>query len=310
MHHGLWLIALQAFHNLDSLTISSGFYFRPDSSPKDPYREHCINAHSQIGELVGMEEFKCLLLAAGESGRKLKTLRAGLLHWVTFANLDGPRLDSLLVPLEHLTKLCLVISTGTEDDLDSVGNEAEECANALSEGGLARFIKRLPNLHTLWVEFDFYDWENFCFGADSADILAPDGRWPYLRVLGLQCIAFDPEHMEAFFEKHRETLEYLSFADISIPTTLSSFFSKMRDTLNLQEFDAFGHIYGFLEEDDHSTEEGWCMKTRDEDSVVRDALKAFLIDGGEYPLTCERVMELEPQDEPNVYELFKEGEIP
>jgi hypothetical protein len=303
----VWLGAIQAFHNLDSLIISSGFYFRTDTFPKDPYRAYCINAHRHIGDFVGTEEFNFLLLFTGFAGRKLNTLRAGLLHWSAFADLNGPHLEKLLISLEHLTILSLVISTGEDEDSDDAGFEAEECAIALSKGGLARFIRGLPNLYSLSVSLDCHDEENFCFGADSEDILDANGYWPHLRELELSCIEVDPEHMIAFFEKHCGTLKDLCLSQISFPASLHLFFSKMRDILSLQTFHAFGNLWEINDDDDILIDKVWYLRWPEQKSLVRDALKAFLIDGGEYPLTWELVRELEAKDDPDIYELIKQG---
>ena len=203
----MWTSVIHDLPNLDSITISSGRYFHSNSFPKSPFRRHCINDCTPMGDCVGVEEFKLLLVSAGFAKRRLSTLRAGLLHWSAFAGLNGHRLKRFVAPLEHLSTLDLVVTTGEDELSDRVGTKAEECFWQLSEGGLARFIARLPNLHCLSVEFDHYDEEDFWFGADSEAILGADGHWPHLRELKLSCLELEPEHMVAFFKKHRESLQ-------------------------------------------------------------------------------------------------------
>jgi hypothetical protein len=41
--------------------------------------------------------------------------------------------------------------------------------------------------------------------------------------------------------------------------------------------------------------------------MVRSALQSFIIDGGECPLTLEHVRELRTKDDPDIYELMKQG---
>jgi hypothetical protein len=262
-----------------------------------------------MGDRVGVEEFELLLLSAGFVKRRLSTLRAGLLHWSVFSDLNGTRLKRFVAPLEHLTTLSLVITTGEDEDSDQVATEVEECYWHLLEGGLARFIEGLPNLHCLSVEFDFYDEESFMFGADSGFILGPDGHWPHLRTLHLSCMVLEPEHMMAFFKKHQESLKDLSFTNVSLSGSPHSFLSGMHDILSLQTFQVFGQLWATYDDEiaDDEIEELWFLRWPEQKSLVRNAIETFVIDGGEYPLTMDRVNQLEAQDEPDIYQLIREG---
>jgi hypothetical protein len=293
---GLWLMAIQAAHNLDSLVISSDFHFRSDPFPKSPYRVHCINDSRQLEGPVGKGEFNVLMLCAGIAGRQLTSLQAGVIHWSLFEDLDGQYLDTLLIPLENLTTLELIITTGTEDDSDRVGFEAEECAAALSEGGLARFIKRLSKLHKLSVGFDFHDEDSFCFGASSEAILDPHGYWPHLYEIELSCISVDADHMSAFFKKHSATLKDLRFSKISLESSLQPFFSEIRNVLSLRNFDVYGQLWGLIEDGSGELDVEWSLRWPEQKCIERDALRSFVLDKGEYPLTWDRLEELEAKD--------------
>jgi hypothetical protein len=313
LNEGVWTYVIEALHNLDTITISSGFHFRSKSFPKSPFRVDCINHSTPMGEFVGVEEFELLLLSAGFAKRRLSTLRAGLLHWSAFSDLDGHRLKRFVAPLEHLTTLCLVITTGEDELSDRVGTEVEECFWELSEGGLARFIEGLPNLHCLSVEFDYYDEEDLFFGANSKAILSPDGHWPHLRALELSCMAIEPEHMVAFFKKHQESLKDLSFTNVSISGSPHSFLSEIHDILSLHTFQVFGQLWATFDDEEnegYEMEEAWFLRWPGQKSLVRNSIENFVTDGGEYPLTMERVKELEAQDEPDIFELIRDGKLP
>jgi hypothetical protein len=242
-----------------------------------------------------------LLIFAGLVGRKLNSLQVGAVHWSMFANRNGRDLQILLEPLEHLTRLSLVITIGAGEDLFNYGHDAEECEIALSEGGLARFIKGLPKLQALSVSFDLHDEDIFAFSSSSEAILDPDGHWPHLRELELSWITVDAENMIAFFEKHRGTLTALTLQDIYLTSKLRSFFSKIRDILDLQAFHAFG---SFWEDDDDMdyVDERWFLRWPEQTSLVRDALKNFVLGRGEYPLTPQCVAKLEANDIPDIWE--------
>jgi hypothetical protein len=305
----VWTYVIRALPNLDSVTISSGYHFRSNPFPKCPFRMHCINDGTPMGDCVGVEEFELLLISAGSVKRRLSTLRAGLLHWSAFAGLNVKRLERFVAPLEHLTTLDLVISTGEDESSDEVGTEAEECYWHLSGGGLARFIQGLPNLHCLSVEFDHYDWDSWP-AANSETILCADGHWTHLRELSLSCMALEPEHMVAFFKKHQKSLQDLSFTQVSISGSPRSFLSEMHDILSLRTFHVFGNLWASFDDEEnegYEVEEAWFLRWPEQRSLVRNCLETFVIHGGEYPLTMDRVNELEAQDEPDVYALIREG---
>jgi hypothetical protein len=308
----IWTHVFETLPNLDSITISSDFHFRSGSFPKSPFRKHCINDCTPMGDGVGVEEFELLLLSAGFAKRKFSTLRAGLLHWSVFAYLNGARLKRYVAPLEHLTTLELVITTGEDEDSDQVATEVEQCYWQLSEGGLAHFIEGLPNLHCLSVAFDHYDEQSFMFGAGSGSILGLDGHWPHLRTLELSCMELEPEHMIAFFKKHQGSLKDLSVTNVSISCSPHSFLSEMHDILSLQTFQVFGNLWAIFDDEEnegYENEEVWYLRWPEQRSSVRNAVETFVIDGGEYPLTMDRVIELEAQDEPDldIYEQIREG---
>jgi hypothetical protein len=305
LHHDLWTCAIRTFRNLDSITISSGFHFHQGEFRKDPYRHYCINAHEVMGDNVGVEEFEYILASAKLAGTKLRILRAGLLHWSAFANLCQDRLRLLISPLQHLTQLYLVLHTGTDDESDAAGFESEECYSHLMEGGLRRFTRGLPKLQTLSIEFDSYDEANFEFPADSAMILDPDHHWPDLRQLEFSCIEINESHMASFFKKHRESLETFYLTNVTFSMSMKVFFSHVRDILRLQDIGVYGNLFGVEDEDDGWVDEQWFMRWPEQKSKVRDALKDFVLNWGEYPLTWDRVQELEAEDEPDIYEQMK-----
>jgi hypothetical protein len=258
-------------------------------------------------ENVGVEEFELILTSAKLAETKLRILQAGLLHWSAFANRPQSRLRGILAPLQHLTQLYLVIHTGSDDEIDLFGLESEACYSHLMEGGLLRFIRGLPKLQILSIDFDFYDEANFQFPADSTMILDPDHHWPDLCQIDFTCVEICEENMISFFNNHRESLKAFYLSNVSLPTSLKSFFSNARDILRLQDIGVYGNLFGV--EDDPSEgwylEEEWYFRWPEEKSKVRDALKDFVVNRGEYPLTWDRVKELEAQDEPSIYDRFK-----
>jgi hypothetical protein len=277
--------ALKAFHNLDSLTISSGSYFGRHPRAKPPFRKYCIDSKAKYQPFYGKGEFLGFLVVAGAYGRNLKSLQAGVLRWSTFASFDEPIAADLFPSLKHLTRLNLVIGVGA-DNVEE--NPIEACNMHLSRGGLALFIKQLPTLEELVIGFNSFDLTLGTFGASSEMVLHADGYWPHLYHLDLTSISLDADYMATFFEKHRGSLKDLNLADFSLSDfdTLREFLSSIRDNLVLRTFEVFGNIWS-PNEDNADVEDVWEMGDRGQKHELRDAVKRFVLNEGYYPLLCE-----------------------
>jgi hypothetical protein len=280
-----WAGAMKAFHNLDSLTISSGSCIWRHPRAKNPFRAYCIDSKTKYQTLNGKHEFFGLLVLAGVSKRNLKSLQAGLLHWSTFACSNEPTPAYLLLSLKHLTRLNLVFGVETDNVQE---NPIESCNLYLSKGGLAMFIKQLPTLEELVIGFNSLDAAQGTFGASSEMILHPDGHWPHLHSLDLTSISLDADYMATFFKNHRGSLKDLCLTNFSLSDfdTLREFLSSIRDTLVLRNFEVFGYIWS-PNEDNADVEDLWDMGDRGHKHELRDAVKRFVLNEGYYPLFCE-----------------------
>jgi hypothetical protein len=93
-------------------------------------------------------------------------------------------LEILLAPLAHLTTLRLVISIRVERVQHGYGFESQDFALELYYGDLACFIKGIPSLQTLLVDFtDHFYSTDIITSADCDSIVDPQGHWPCLREL-------------------------------------------------------------------------------------------------------------------------------
>ena len=82
----------------------------------------------------------------------------------------------------------------------------------------------------------------------------------------------------------------------------------MHDILSLRTFHVFGQLWAAFDDEEnegYEIQEAWFLRWPEQRSLVRNSIEAFVIDGGEYPLTMDRVNELEAEDEPDIYESIR-----
>jgi hypothetical protein len=288
LHHQIWDAVLTKFHNLESITIASGYAFYPKRHTEGPYYRHCVTYGYDVSDPLGLSDFNFLLKAAAKAGTKLKKRRVGLISWKFFVEMTDETLNTLLQPLSQLTTLKLNMSTGVDGETDEVGLEAEECSEFMQEGGLRRFIASLPTLQTLVVDFDFRD-EEFNYGASFEDIFDQTGEWPQLRKLTLATIRINQADFLSFARKHKGSLKRLHLMNIHLDKSWLPFLHEIQSTLDLEEGHVYGDIYGESREEDGWIGEEWHLNWLPDDDPLRDRLSKFLVEGGECPLELDNM---------------------
>lgn len=236
---------------------------------------YCKNLEShRTYQNVGVQPLVSLLLGLHETGRKIKSLECGFVHWRIFQQ-DDEVFAKMKESLSELQQLTLSISVGhgrfSRIEMQIYVQGLTTCL----EGGQIRdLIGSASNL----VQLNFsYPRETWHCPSDLKSVIG-DVHWPRLTEVTLDTLIITHVDFIDFCKRHASTLKSLCFGRIELVSDNGAWwplFEAMRKILNLDSMRFTGtleSVNGIL---------NFVAGTMYEKAELRAGLEAYLIDKGE-----------------------------
>ncbi|KAI4601857.1 hypothetical protein KJ359_010722 [Pestalotiopsis sp. 9143b] len=233
---------LASLPELQSITVNPGVFFFPHDNPhklKSPF-DHLFNACSQnagkglIRHVVAM--FSALRCAVA----KIEVLRLGPVDWGVLDLIVGVHSTppEALSSLRHL-ELVLTIPLGDRNPCQALA-----CREMMRSGALREFLRSLPQLEVLNVDFSSIGHRRQ-FAASVDDIIPADHTWVHLYSLALRNVEEEEQGFMSVMERHQRTLREVCLSNVRLATTsLPVLLDQIRDTMNLDYSCICGLIIG------------------------------------------------------------------
>ncbi|KAI0009643.1 hypothetical protein F4779DRAFT_640373 [Xylariaceae sp. FL0662B] len=162
------------------------------------------------------------LRAVSETGLKLQSLHVDNIEWRFFEHNDEASVKNLFAPLLDLQHLRLYIDQDCPDFWENWQDmDYHACRTLMRTGVIRKSIQSLKQLHSLSVEFSFWDHDDMDpqRTARLLDIVPARFTWPFLKTLRLRHIDTDRHELMEVLLQYQDTLRELYLEDIFLRTT-------------------------------------------------------------------------------------------
>ena len=197
----------------------------------------------------GVRQMEAVLHGLEGSGLQLNKLSAGSLDLELISKSFFEKVvRSCGEGLERI-QLCFDTADADARAYEDDTSEIVKARARTETGVVAKFLKQLPNLTELSMEFTASSMHETLYPAALCNIISPGFRWHHLRQLSLAAIEAERTELLAVLQLHRETLRYLCIQDCRLITTSwTRLFRQMKDILELEDIYVHGALKGRIED--------------------------------------------------------------
>lgn len=271
---------LASLPHLQSITVSGDGYFfkrqrRDYASPFDDLLDLLSGEETPRGA----RQLGAVLSALPMAVASLETFHAGKIGWSVIEQ----NLDVLRTPpqsLHRLKHLELAFDTGSDNtEWPAWGFDSHACKATLQSGVLREFLRGLPDLEVLSLDFT-YTHRDGTYAASVDDLIPLDHTWKHLRSLALREIEGGQQDFSSVLERHKDTPRELCLSDVKLSTTsLPTLLDQIREDLKLDFICVCGKTLGLVDDRGQSI---WSIP-RPGDDALWHLLNAYCCIGGGLP---------------------------